>query len=234
VISVETSLNGIRFFKIKFDYGVAILRSEAVIHRISSKSTYRDTVDDDPNHRALSCKSMDFDGDPREPALSETSVSFFATESSYLFLRLYCLLVQILSRIQECVETSVAEQHNDFSGFYSSIQLTEIANTALGKKRTFDEILNGIRDYINGDVDSKTLETRCRALSRTSVYLATTLPKLLDTLNQSFSTVCQEGLIIPLFDYCMERSIVSMVFFTAIYIRTIISYILFPFVTLFL
>ena len=202
VTSVHSSSSDLRFYKVKLDFGVAFLRSDAIVHRLPSQYIdHDDAEDDDVRHGVYSCDTVNSD---------QISVSFFGTESIYLFLRLYCLLVHILSRVKECIEMGVAEQQTDFSGLFSTIQSMEIANTAHGKTRAFNDILNGIKDYIKGEVDSKSLETRCRALSRTSVYLATTVPKLLETLQQSFSTVCQEGLLIPLFDYCMQPSMVRM------------------------
>lgn len=200
VMTVYSSLNEMRY-KVQLNFGVAFLRSDAVVHRLPSKSVNKRNYHDDGDTA--------YNDDINHPALNEHIVSFFATESIYLFLRVYCLLVHILSRVKECIETGILEL-NDFSGICSTIPSMEHANTAHGKMRVFHDILNSIKECVKGEVDSKTLETRCRTLSRTSVYLATTIPKLLETLHQSFSTVCQEGLLIPLFDYCMQRSMVSI------------------------
>ena len=194
---MQSSSSGLRY-KVQLDFGVAFLRSDVLVHHLP---TGGDASNGD-RHNADSMHPMS--------TLIENSVSFFATESIYLFLRFYCLLVDILSRVKVCIETGVITEQNDFAGVFSTIPI-ESANTANGKMRTFKNVLSGIKDYIQGEFDSKTLETRCRALSRTSVHLTTALPKLLENLHHSFSSMSQEGLLIPLFGYSLKKPMVSTV-----------------------
>jgi histone deacetylase complex regulatory component SIN3 len=197
IVIAENSSSSASLYKVQLEFGVAFLRSDALVHHLHSdaSNTHSDIEVADDN------KLVD---DMKTTAGIHAS-SFFATESIYLFVRVYCLILQILSRIKECIDDG-ALQHTDSSGVFTSVSS---ANPANSKARTYMDILGTVKEYIKGEIDLKTLEIRCRTFSRTSVYLSTSLPHLLEKLYSAYSMVCKEDLLIPLFDQHVQRPMVS-------------------------
>lgn len=192
-------------YKVKLPYGVGFVRPSAVIHVLpsTSKAQYARTGGfmEFVEHREEPSEG------PEKKTIDKNYHLVFGTEKIYLFVRLYCLLVSLLCDARDNLvqeeRNSVENGRND-SLVWSSRNVEEISND-LGKRkrlyRGYRGLVAALKDYINGDIDSKVFETCCRSLAADKVYLLAAIPRLVEKCAEALVKVAREDVLLALYDF---------------------------------
>lgn len=133
----------------------------------------------------------------------------FATQSTYLFMRLYCLLIKVLVDIRENLRTITPT--SDPSKSYYNPKKAEKRHDDDRLKHDYQGILMALRRLISREngMNTKEFERFCRTVSKKNVHQMAILPKLVEKCSESLVSVAREDVILQLFDYCCSKEAVS-------------------------
>ena len=180
VVSVSDDAGGETPFRylVRFGFGTGYVWPDAIAHVLPPNVA---TVPDGPAEE---------DGAPPPGSLMPEDVQvLFGTESVYLFMRLYILLVTMLY------------QAKDIIGRDSANVARRIADPERGD--VYESLLSAIRDAIEGKIDEKELETRCRNLVKRDIYNFVAIPPLVDGCGDAALGVLEEDLYMNLY-HCSQ------------------------------
>jgi hypothetical protein len=184
-------------YRIKLRYGIGYIAPSAVLYAIQSKSlpyVRRDgvmTKDDRP------------DGASSGKTLDQTYQLLFSTETVYLFLRRYVLLCSILDDLHDLCQ-KLGTRKNPASNYATPLTDSE---------KSFDFVLNykgllsALYKVLTKKADARAFESTGRMIVEKSVYLAASLPKLIERCSDCLVKASREDAILYIFDYCQLREV---------------------------
>lgn len=219
---IEGNHNAALRYKVKLPFGTSYVRPSAVIHLLPSttKAQY-----------ARSGGFMEFVERPDDrmdgnevKLLDKNCHLVFGTEKMYVFMRLYCLLVRLLSESKSHLKNlgPVHENtrhlvHDSQSLGIGSIHRMEgvdpfrtsgfpkgALSGASDKKHInlgYRNLKDALKQYIRGDIDAKMYESSCRTLTKGKVFQLAAIPKLLEKCADAMVKVAREDVALTLFDY---------------------------------
>ena len=139
-------------------------------------------------------------GDVCGPKLIDRSDNLiFGTEKVYIFMRLYCLLVQLLSDTKDLLKQISGDPH----------QLRKRLRGAVGPDYIDQEgkhegwfacLVAALQRYGVSEIDYKVYETACRTLSQEKVDQLAALPRLVEKCADALVRMAKEDVILALFD----------------------------------
>ena len=167
-------------YLVRFGFGTGYVHPDAIAHVLPPNVA---TVPDGPT------AGEDGALPPPGSLMPEDVQVLFGTEGVYLFMRLYVLLVTMLY------------QAKDIIGRDSANVARRIADP--GRGDVYESLLSVIRDAIEGRIDEKELETRCRKLVGRDVYNFVAIPPLVDGCGDAALGVLEEDLYMNLY-HCSQ------------------------------
>ena len=187
--------NSFRYL-IKFPFGVGYVRPSAIAHLLPSINAQMD------------------ESSANEAQLMKDDVQvLFGTEKIYLFMRLYVLLVTMLSQAKDIVEQSSATSNNvtQTKPISGSKDISEQSTTFAG----YAGVVSKLKDLIRGKMDGKDFETGCRKVANNSVYHFVSIPRLVEKCAEALVKVSNEDVLETLhhcsqlkLKVCMNKSYV--------------------------
>jgi len=105
----------------------------------------------------------------------------FGTESIYVFMRLYILLVTMLYQGKDIIDKN------------SSNTISQMENPS--KEDVYSRVLSSIKDVVNGKISATEFETLCRGLVGMEVHNFVAIPPLIKKCAEEALKVVQEGFL---------------------------------------
>ena len=134
----------------------------------------------------------------------------FATESVYVFLRMYCLLVSLLADTRDYVRL-FPPGHDPADVRYVPTPMKEERNKVFQPVADFPGVIAMLEKVVCRMVEAKDFESYCRRVSKEKVHQMAILPKLIDKCTDALLNVTKENVLLHIFDYCLLREQVSTV-----------------------
>mmetsp|Transcript_16739 Transcript_16739/g.23631 ORF Transcript_16739/g.23631 Transcript_16739/m.23631 type:complete len:1356 (-) Transcript_16739:98-4165(-) len=161
-------------YKIRLPFGIAYVRPSGIIHGLSSTDKTGFVRSGDK------MESMDVPEESEAKKLAQSCEILFATEHMYVFMRLYCLLVSILSDTRDDIH-----------------QLEQ----KLGRKEfNYAGVVTSLHQLISRDIESKAYESYCRKATKGKVYQVAALPKLVKACADALMKVARENKVLSCYD----------------------------------
>mmetsp|Transcript_36215 Transcript_36215/g.53111 ORF Transcript_36215/g.53111 Transcript_36215/m.53111 type:complete len:833 (+) Transcript_36215:2-2500(+) len=191
----STASTSIRY-KIEFSYGIGYIRPNQIMHSLP-----KSVVDGSGPGSCAGSSATVIDPDLH---------LLFGTEKIYLFMRLYCLMVNILDEARKelrCHNKTLSEKKTKVRGFNIGTGATVVQtqqNQQLHRWKNYNGyqgLVTALQHYVKEELDEFTFETTCRALSKTLVFKLAALPKLLEKCAEAMLKVVREDVCLALFDY---------------------------------
>ena len=136
--------------------------------------------------------------------LDDRFTTFFANESAYRFLRMYCLLVQILSNSQESIDAENRE--------YNAMEIDKKDDEKKKDTKLYDypSYLSMVQKCLTSDMSEIDYERYCRKTTKTKVAQLTVIPKLVEKCVDALFRVSREDVLLTLFDHSSEKDPVKL------------------------
>lgn len=190
------SETGTNQYRVRLPFGVGHLNAAAILHsnENSGKSFYvrRDGIMVEEKRRETSLESS---------FLGRRHKLLFATENVYVFMRLYVLLVNIISEME--VHLTAYEPAEDPSVSYHN---PAISGERTGERPSFSSLLTTLKHVVTGKTETKTFETLGRRCSKEKVHEISALPRLIELCSLYLIKVVQEDCLLSLYDCCRPPS----------------------------
>lgn len=201
-------------YRVKLPFGVASVRPSAILHSAiqpdGSIMARKDGImTRDDSHASA--------GEATSPEkLDKKFQVMFATESVYIFMRMYCILVSVLTDTRE--HTKVFPPGPDPSDeWYVPTPMKEEGSSGPKPPADFPGVVSMLEKVVCRKVDLKDFETYCRRVSKEKVYQMAVLPKLVDKCTDALLNVAKEEMLLRIFDYCLPRQLVSNLNYVHVY-----------------
>lgn len=195
-------------YRVKLPFGVASVRPSGIMHSLpqpdGSMMVRRNGVMGKDENPAGTGEGLFAE------KLNKKFELMFATESVYVFMRLYCLLVSLLTDIREHVKT-LGPGTDPADSYFIPKPIQDEKDErrkAPPPKADFSGVVSMLGRVLARKVDAKEYETYCRKVCRSKVHQMVALPKLVDKCTDALLNVVKEGALLPLFDYCLHREMV--------------------------
>lgn len=206
---IEGNHNASLRYKVKLPAGTGYVRPSAVIHILpsTSKAQY-----------ARSGGFMEFVERPEDrkdaKTLDKRCHLIFGTEKIYIFMRLYCLLVTLLSEMKgHLTDLAAAFERKENAGDPTSLGMSAIRrqkkDEGVKEKKVgypgYRGLIAALQDYIRGEIDAKHYESCCRTLTKEKVYLLAAIPRLVEKCAEALVKVAKEDVVLNLFDFAQLK-----------------------------
>jgi len=189
-------------YKVRLPFGVASVRPYAILHALPQSDgvlmVRRDgvmTKDDRPDEAGEGIFAE---------KLNKKFELMFATESVYVFMRVYCLLVSLLNNTREHVAT-VGPTKDPRDSYCVPAPVEEVREKRPRPIADFPGAILMLTEVVSRKVEMKEYETYCRRVCKSKVHQMVVLPKLIDKCTDALLNVAKEDALLPLFDYCLHR-----------------------------
>jgi hypothetical protein len=197
-------------YRVKLPFGVASVRPSAILHSLPQPDGGMMVRSDgamskDENHAAKG------EGIFAEK-LNKKFELMFATENVYIFMRMYCLLVSLLSDTREYLEVHSPSKDPSDSYYNPMKSENDKKPTSTATNLDYAGALSMLEKVVCRTVDSKDFESHCRKVSKAKVHQMAVLPKLIDRCTDALLHVAKEDVLLHLFDYCLHREMVRFYF----------------------
>lgn len=136
--------------------------------------------------------------------LNDQCTTLFANESVYRFLRMYCLLVQILSKSKESIDA----EKRDFDAM--EVDKKDDEKKKDTKLHDYPSFLSMVQRCLTSDMSEIDYERYCRKTTKTKVAQLTVIPKLVGKCVDALFRVSREDVLLTLFDYSSEKDPVKL------------------------
>lgn len=182
-------------YRVRLPYGLALLSPSAIL--------YAKPLADSPFVRSdgvmvRDISSMDVDNGGAR--LDERHQILFATETTYVFVRLYSLLCSVLKKSRECHQASGPQQDPKLS--YAN--LTD--ESSICQKLDFSAVITMTKAVVSRKAEITELESLGRRICKDDVHLVACLPKLVERCADALLKVSEEDTLLHLYDFCQYRS----------------------------
>jgi hypothetical protein len=192
-------------YRVKLPFGVASIRPSAIIHSVLQPDggimVRREGVmvkDDTKEGKGEGLFAE---------KLNKKFQLMFATESVYVFMRLYCLLVSLLTDTREYLKAS-PQSEDPTDSYQIPSHIKEERNREQQQPANFAGVISFLGKVVARNVEAKDFETYCRRVSKAKVHQMAVLPKLVDKCTDALLNVAKEGILLHLSDYCLQREMV--------------------------
>lgn len=191
-------------YKVKLPFGVASLRPSVIMHSLPQP---------DGGIMVRRDGAMSKDENPADAGegifaekLDKKFELMFATENVYIFMRMYCLLVSLLTNTRKYLEVSPTSK--DPAESYFKPMAEDQPELSHSSSLDFAGVISMLESVICRDVEYKEYEAYCRKVSKDKVYQMAVLPKLIDKCTDALLFVAKEDVLLHLYDYCLHREMV--------------------------
>lgn len=205
-------------YTIEYAFGTGHIRPSSIIHALPSTNStqfarrngYMEFVEKPPE------SSMG-----EEPKILDKNIHLmFGTEKTYVFFRIYCLLVSILSELKALMKKNENTHDTNMSSTspvseMSSLTTKEIVSSRFMKKMNLSDcsgysgVMTILKECLSGKIDLRTYETMSRYLSPELVYKLAALPRLIEKCSDALMKLAKEDLCLSLFDFSQLKHMVS-------------------------
>ena len=192
-------------YRVKLPFGVASVRPSAIMHSVvqpdGSVMVRRD---------GLMVKDENHEGSGEGLFAEKLNKKFqlmFATESVYIFMRLYCLLVSLLTSTKQYLKINPSIKDPSDS-YWVPAYIKEAMNTTQQPPANFSGVISMLEKVVARKAEAKDFESYCRRLTKTKVFQMAVLPKLIDRCTDALLNVAKEEVLAHLSDYCLQREMV--------------------------
>jgi hypothetical protein len=196
-------------YRVRLPFGVAAVRPSAILHAIGQADggvvVRRDGLM--VREEATPATGEGIHNDK----LNAKFQLMFATESVYVFMRLYCLLVSLLTDTREYLKVFPPRQ-DPADARYVPTPMREERNAIPQPAADFPGAVSMLEKVICRKVEVKDFESYCRRVSREKVHQLAVLPKLIDKCTDALLNVIKENVLLHIFDYCLSRELVRSLF----------------------
>lgn len=192
-------------YRVKLPFGVASVRPSAILHSVlqadGGMMVRRDGhMVKDENHAGTG------EGLFAEK-LNKKFQLLFGTESVYVFMRLYCLLVSVLTDTRKYLKESPPSK-DPTESYHVPTYIQEERSKTPAQTANFSGVISMLGKVISREVEIKDFESYCRRLSKGKVHQMAVLPKLVDKCTDAILNVAKEEILLHLSDYCLQREMV--------------------------
>ena len=196
---------GLRYqIKLPFvtDRGGAFIRPESIIHAVHEAGKDK-FVRDGGKMKPLTSKGAPSSG----VKLDARFTTLFANEIIYRFLRMYCMLVQILSNSKESIQAEKVESADSMDIDRKDDERTKKKDT---KTYDYPAYLSTAQRFLSSDMSEIDFERYCRKTTKTKVAQLTVIPKLVEKCVDALIRVSRDDVLLTLFDYASERDPIKL------------------------
>lgn len=195
-------------YRVKLPFGVASVRPSGIMHSLPQPDGGMMV-----RRNGVMAKDENPDGAGEGLFAEKMNKKFelmFATESVYIFMRLYCLLVSLLGDTREYIKEAGPSTEPVDSYFIPKPIQDEKNERRKAPQPTadFTGVVSMLGQVVARNVDAKEFETYCRRVCKAKVHDMIALPKLVDKCTDALLNVVKEDALLPLFDYCLHREMV--------------------------
>lgn len=191
---------GIAKYRIKFPFGVAHLSPSAILHAVPSKDTPYVRHDGTMVREDAVVEN----GGLSSAKLDAKYKLLFATESSYLFLRLYSLLCSILATTREHCESFDARD-DPAKSYHNPAVKEDKEDEEEAQTLEYSGVLSCLQKVLANKMEFKDFEALGRKISKEKVHQMAALPKLIERCADALVKVAKEDVLLHLFDFCQNE-----------------------------
>ena len=182
-------------YRVRLPCGLAFLSPSAILYAKPSLEN-RYVRNDGLMVRDTSSMEVDHDG----ARLDEKHQVLFATETTYVFVRLYSLLCSVLKKALDCYRT-LGPQPDPRSSYATPTEEPPVV-----QKLDFSVIVNTTKEVVSRTAEVADLESLGRKICKNDVHLIACLPKLVDRCADALLKVSEEDTLLQLYDFCQYKS----------------------------
>lgn len=195
-------------YRVKLPFGVASVRPSAIMHSVvqpdGATMVRRDGLMVKDDSHAGTGEGLFAE------KLNKRFQLMFATENVYLFMRLYCLLVSLLTGTRQYLK--ICPPSTDPSeSYFIPAYIKEVMSNSPKSPANFSGVISMLEKVVARKVEAKEFETYCRRLSKEKAHQMAVLPKLIDKCTDALLHVAKEEVLLHLSDYCLQREMVRTV-----------------------
>ncbi len=193
-------------YRVKLGFGIGFIRPSSIMHKVhegcgspvfARTGGHMEKVVSDPAERL-------------QPRVGNKFRLLFATQSAYLFIRLYCLLVKMLVDIREYLHC-MAPAEDPTKSYYNPKKAEKRQESEI-VKYDYQGMLFALRRLISREsgLNTKEFERYCRMVSKEKVHQMVVLPKLVEKCAEALVSVAREDMLLHLYDFCCINGAVSV------------------------
>jgi hypothetical protein len=188
---------GVRY-RVKLPFATSVLQPPAIMHAVPVAGEARFIRRDDEMVKEVNGMASFLD-----PVVDSKFKVLFASDSIYLFLRLYTTLLNLLDEIKDHLRDSPSP--GDPARLYYNPMKSSDDKQLLETKLDFPAVMMKLRLVVSKKSTPKDFETFCRKVSPAIVYKMAALPKLVEKCGDMLIKVSEEDLLPRLYDLCQLR-----------------------------
>jgi len=192
-------------YRVKLPFGVASVRPSAILHSLPQPDgaimVRRDGAMAKDESPAGAGEGLFAE------KLNKKFQLLFATESVYVFMRMYCLLVSLLTETREYLKAP-PPGHDPADSYTIPKPMREERQKPEQPPADFAGVISMLEKIVVRSVEPKDYEAYCRRVSLAKVHQMAVLPKLIDKCADALISVVKEDILLHLFDYCLYREMV--------------------------
>lgn len=175
-------------YRVAFPFGTGFVRPESILHIVPASGSYVRS-----NNRMVAT-DVSMEGSGRK--LDAKFKLLFGTQHTYTFLRLFSLLVRILSDTRERLEKE-QESAMDID--------TEKESNKFNKKCNYGTVISSLKKCLAKGMIPLDFERVCRNASMDGVAQMAVLPKLVEKCADILCKLAKDGTIFTLNDFTMMK-----------------------------
>ena len=189
-------------YRVKLPFGIGSLQPYAILHNVDAKDGSRYIRRGDEMIKEV-------DNDPvaseRSDAASSVVVNkkfqvLFGSDSIYLFLRLYGILISLLNEIAEYLSANPTNIDPSLS-YYNPMKSADDKQKE-EYKLDYAALILKLHEVIDQKVNLKDFESFARLVNKDIVYKMAALPKLILRCGDMMIKMSEENLLPRIFDIC--------------------------------
>jgi hypothetical protein len=192
-------------YRVRLPFGVASVRPSSILHAVGQADGGVMVRRDGLMSRDEATPATG--GDIHKDKLDANFQLMFATESVYVFMRLYCLLVSLLTDTREYLKVFPPGQ-DPADARYVPTPMKEERDTTPQPGADFSGVVSMLEKVVCRTVEAIDFESYCRRVSKEKVHQMAVLPKLIDKCTDALLNVIKENVLLHIFDYCLSRELV--------------------------
>jgi len=180
IVSVAEGKNNSFRYLVKFPFGVGYVKPSAVAHILPS---------------SISTSEMEFSSDDDASKLMQDNIQvMFGTENIYIFMRLYILLVTMLYQAKDIIDRKNANAVKTVDG---------------AEKPAYFGIMSYFQSLIQGKIEAKDFEAKCRGIVGNGVYNFVVIPPLIEKCAEALVNVAREDYLENLY-HCSQLKLTNI------------------------
>jgi len=202
-------------YNVKLSFGDASLLPSAILHGISGDALPKYVrhdgvmVKEDELYKSTNGSA---DKDRSRHKLDNRFKVLFGSQTVYVFLRLFTMLVSMLDDLKAIANTADVDE-DPSEQYYNPLRppiepstsdtetTTAAATTTKSTRLNYDGIMACLKNVVCGTMEFKEYEGFCRRISQQQVHNMASLPKLVEKCAIALVHVAKEDLVLTLHDY---------------------------------